>query len=67
MLPDERLARSDHIPVVMEVNISLEKQVDPLCPNFRLVDWKGVRERLTTRLEGLDAREEISTPGEFHV
>jgi len=56
MLPDERLARSDHIPVVTEVNTQLEEWMAPLHPNFRLVDWKEVRERLSNRLEVLSEK-----------
>ena len=67
MLPDKRLARSDHILVVTEIDISLEEREELPHPNFRFVDWKDVRERMTERLEGLDAREEINTPGELYA
>ena len=67
MLPDERLERSDHILVVTEINISLEEWEEPPCPNFRITDWKDIREKLTDRLKGLDAREEIDTPGKLYT
>ena len=66
-LPEERPVRSDHIPVMTEIDILLEKREELPCPNFRTADWKEVRERLTDRLEGLDAREEIVTPGKLHA
>jgi len=65
MLPDERPARSDHIPVLMEVDLSLEEQDELPQPNFRMADWKGVREAMSGRLEGLDADGEASTIGKF--
>jgi len=65
MLPDESPVRSDHIPVVTEVNLSLEEWVDLPCPNFRLADWKGVRETLSSRLKELDTGKVVNTPGEF--
>jgi len=61
MMPDERPIRSDHIPVVTDINLSLEECVEPPCPNFRLADWKGIREALTSKLEELDTGEVIST------
>src|SRR5882724_4911645 len=64
-LPDERPARLDHIPVLMEVDLSLEEQVELPWPNFRMADWKGVREAMSGRLEGLDADGDASTIGEF--
>jgi len=66
-LPEERLVRMDHIPVVMEVDLSLEEWAEPPCSNFRLADWKQVREMLTSRLEGLNAHEEVNAPGELHT
>jgi len=53
--------------VVTVVDTQLEEQTVPPHPNFRLVDWKGERERLSIRLEGMDAREEIGTPGELNA
>src|SRR5882724_6369822 len=66
-LLDERPARLDHFPVITEIDTSLEKWEEPLQPKFRNADWKEVRERLMDKLEGLDAREEIVTPGELHA
>ena len=59
-LPDERPARLDHIPVIMEVDLSVEEWVELPHPNFRLVDWKGVREALSSRLEELNAKERLT-------
>ena len=39
-LPDERPARLDHILVITEIDISLEKWEELLQPNFRITDWK---------------------------
>jgi len=64
---DERPVRSDHFPVITEIDTSLEKREEPLQPKFKIADWKEVRERLTEKLEGLDAREEIVTPVELHA
>ena len=65
MWPDKRPARSDHILVVMEVDLLLEEWVEPLHPNFRSADWKKVRETLSGRLEELEAGKTVNTHGEF--
>src|SRR5882724_8936490 len=67
MLPDERPVRLDHFPVIIEIDTSLEKWEEQLQPKFKIADWKEIRERLTEKLEGLDTREEIATPGELHA
>jgi len=67
MIPDKRQVRSDHILVVTEVNRFLEEWVELPCPSFRLADWKGVREILTSRLKGLDTGVEINTPGKLYI
>jgi len=65
MLQALQPARSDHILVVMEVDLSLEEWVEPLHPNFRSVDWKEVRETLSCRLKELEAGEMVNTHGKF--
>jgi len=65
MWPDKRPARSDHILVVMEVDLSLEEWVEPPHPKFRSVDWKEVRETLSCRLKELEAGEMVNTHGKF--
>jgi len=60
--PDKRPVRSDHIPVVTEVNLLLEEWVELPCPNFRLADWQEVRETLSSRLEELEAGEQLTCP-----
>src|SRR5882724_997665 len=39
-LPDERPARTDHIPIIMELDLEVNEQAEPPRPNFRLADWK---------------------------
>jgi len=46
----------------MEVDLSLEEQVELLHPNFRLAGWKEVRETLSCRLEELEAGEQLTCP-----
>ena len=57
---------TDHIPVVTDIDLLLEEHVEPPHPNFRLADWKGIREALTSKLKELDAGKVISTHSEFH-
>src|SRR5882724_13241068 len=66
-LPEERPVRTDHIPIVTEVDLSLEEQTESPCLNFRIVDWKQVREMLASRIEGMNAQEEVNTPGELQL
>jgi len=49
----------------MEVDLSLEEQVELLHPNFRLAGWKEVRETLSCRLKELDTGKVVNTPGKF--
>jgi len=55
MLPEERPVRTDHIPIVTEVDLSLEEKAESPHLNFRLADWKQVRETLASRIEGMNA------------
>ena len=53
--------------MVTEFNLSVDEWVEPLCLNFRIADWKKVRETLSHRLTGLEEGEMDNTPGEFFI
>src|SRR5882724_3259922 len=58
-LPEECPARSDHIPVVMHLDVGFSTQTEPPWPNFKAADWKELRKVLLVRLEGLEAQDSI--------
>src|SRR5882724_6197256 len=51
MLPGECPLRTDHIPIVTELDIGVDTQIVTLHPNFRRADWKKVGEELAPVLE----------------
>jgi len=58
-LPEDHLARSDHIPVITHLNVGFVTQTEPPWPNFKAADWKEFRKVLSARLEGLEAQDSI--------
>jgi len=65
-LPDERPARSDHIPIIMELDLEVNEWAEPPCPSFRLADWKAVRETLMAKLTALGPAQGTRTHSEFY-
>src|SRR5882724_11920527 len=53
------------MPIVTQLDIIAEAQPVTLCPNYRMADWKKVRERLAAKLEMLQLSETIHTEAEF--
>jgi len=43
----------DHIPIITELNLEVNEWEEPPHPNFRLADWKAVRETLMAKLTAL--------------
>src|SRR5882724_7403738 len=66
MLPDKRPARSDHIPIIMELDLEVNEQEEPPHPNFRMADWKAVRQTLTAKLTALGLAQETQTHSKFY-
>jgi len=60
-LPDERPARADHIPIISELDLELDEQEETPCPNFKMAEWKAVRELLTAKLMVLGPAQETRT------
>jgi len=65
MVPDERPARSDHMPIVMVLNMAPTTQTEKPRANYRAADLEAVRVELAVQLEGLDVLEDIGTTAEF--
>jgi len=63
----ERLARTNHIPIVTELDITTDAQKETSQPNFKVADWKKVKKMLGHKLKGLETREDIHTPAELHT
>ena len=57
---------SDHIPIVMELDLEVDEWAELPHPNFRLAEWKGVRELLTAKLTALGLEQETRTLSEFY-
>ena len=62
---DEHPARTNHIPIISHLDISIETHKKPPRPNFRATNWKEFKKVLAMKLEGLDAREDINSESEF--
>src|SRR5882724_11944613 len=62
---DECPARTDHIPIVPHLDISMGTCKEPPRPNFKAADWKEFRKVLAMKLEGLDTGEDINSEGEI--
>src|SRR5882724_3205860 len=65
-LPDKRPARSDHIPIITELDLEVNERAEPPCPSFRLADWKAVRETLMAKLTVLGPAQETRTHSELY-
>ena len=59
MLLGECLARTDHIPIVTELEMGVDTQIIIPCPNLRRADWKKVREEMVPTLEWLESGEDV--------
>ena len=66
-VPEEQLARSDHMPIVMALSAAPKIQTESPRPNYRGVDWEVVRAEMVLRLEELEAGEDIRTVTEFNA
>ena len=64
-VPGEQPARSDHLPIVVAINMELETHMEVPRPNYCATDWGEFRKELVARLSELEVREELQDAGEF--
>src|SRR5882672_434169 len=57
--PDERPARTDHFPIVTQLDTGADTQADVPQPNYRCANWDKVRKELAVRLAMLHLEEHI--------
>jgi len=64
-MPEEWPMRLDHMAIITQLDTSAEAQPVTPHPNYRLADWKKVRERLAAKLEMLQSGETFHMEAEF--
>ncbi|KAF9486936.1 hypothetical protein BDN71DRAFT_1437226 [Pleurotus eryngii] len=63
--PSLRPPKTDHLPVITEMSIDMEKRDPRMRKNFRAADWEAFRERLGEALAGFGRPTEIYEIEEF--
>ena len=56
----------DHIPIITELDLEVNEWEEPPHPNFRLADWKAVRDTLMAKITALGPAQETGTHSKFY-
>ena len=67
MIPEEQLARMDHMLIITTLDTSPGRQEEMPKHNFKATNWLKFREELTKKLNSLDVHEEIHNENKFHT
>ena len=59
--------RTDHFPIVTDINMGLDTQIDPPWPNSRATDWNMVREAMAVCLSELVPGSKPHNEAEFYA
>jgi len=65
-VPEEWLDRTDHFPIVMEIETGLDTVITPVQHNFKATNWQVVWEEMALGLLGLEEKEEVDNKTEFY-
>ena len=66
MAPEERPARTDHMPIITLMEMGLVHQTEPPRLNYWAAEWEMVRGELEVRLNQLEAGGCIDSKAEFY-
>jgi len=66
IVPEEQPARSDHLPIVIIIDVEPVVKAEVPRPNFRVTNWNKFRMVLADRLVGLEPEEPLCSEGEFY-
>jgi len=64
-VPGEQPERSDHLLIVVAIDVEPEMHMVVHRPNYCAADWGEFRKELAARLSELEVREELQDAGEF--
>jgi Endonuclease-reverse transcriptase len=59
-LPDQRGIKTDHLPIVTELNLAMSTVIEEPFPNFRNVDWTAFRDTLRANLAEIQPAQKIT-------
>jgi len=64
-VPEEWPMRSNHLPIVITLDMAPDSRTEAPYFNYRATDWEDFKKVLVCRLGGLEVGEELHTEGEF--
>ena len=66
MIPEEQPTRTEHLPIVIMLDMEPNLRTEAPNFNFRAMDWDDFKKALVSRLGRLEVGEELHTKGELY-
>jgi len=62
-IPEEWPTRTNHLPIVITLDMELNSRIEAPNFNYRATDWDDFKKALASRLGRLEAGEQLDTEG----
>jgi len=66
MIPEEWPARTNHLPIIITLDMEPNSRAEAPNFNYRAMDWDNFKKELASRLGELEVGEELHTEGELY-